>query len=161
MMQWLTHNDVQRNPEAGYTHLVRAAGDPERSGAAKEQGRGWTGYVLQRKLKQGCLGDFTGSILGLLGDGVARTFNRIAVELLDVTADVAFGTPFEAARAHAIGRVARIHLARHRFHSRTVEGRCSIIQGWSRFIRDEGQAFVTAINQAYRARALILDGEGA
>ena len=97
MTHWLTRNNVQRNPEAGYTHLVRAAGDPERSGAAKEQGRGWTGYVLQRKLKQGCLGDFTGSILGLLGDGVARTFNRIAVELLDVTADVAFGTPFEDA----------------------------------------------------------------
>ena len=97
MMQWLTRSDVHRNPEAGYTHLVRAAGDPERSGAAKEQGRGWSGYVLQRKLKQGCLGDFTGPILGLLRDGVARTFNRITVELLDVTADVAFGTPFEDA----------------------------------------------------------------
>ena len=83
---------------------MRAAGDPERSGAAKEQGRGWSGYVLQRKLKQGCLGDFTGPILGVTGrDGVARTFNRITVELLDVTADVAFGTPFEDALDELFG----------------------------------------------------------
>ena len=43
----------------------------------------------------------------------------------------------------------------------SIKNSAAYIQGWSRFIRDEGQAFVTAINQAYRARALILDGEGA
>ena len=97
MTDWLRRTEVGRNPAGGYTHLVRAAGDPERRGAAKEQGRGWSGYVLQRKLKQGCLGNFTVPILALLADAIPRTFNRIAVEMLDVTADVVFATPFEDA----------------------------------------------------------------
>lgn len=51
-------------------------------------------------------------------------------------------------------------------HECGVDGEASIknsaayIQGWSRFIRNEENAFLCAINQAYKARAFILAGEG-
>ena len=42
----------------------------------------------------------------------------------------------------------------------SIRNSAAYLQGWSRFIRDEKSAFLGAINQAYKARAFILTGEG-
>jgi len=95
--KWLRFENVQKTDGHGYAHLVRGPDDPERSGAKLEQGRKWEGHKLLRKIRRGAPEDFTDSILSLLSDGTPRTFNRIAVELLDVTADIVFETPFDRA----------------------------------------------------------------
>lgn len=52
-------------------------------------------------------------------------------------------------------------------HSTGVDSEASIknsaayLQGWSRFIKDEAEAFIWAVNQAYKARAYVLSGQGA
>jgi antirestriction protein ArdC len=43
----------------------------------------------------------------------------------------------------------------------SIKNSAAYIQGWSGFIEDQGEAFVSAVNQAYKARAFILQGEGA
>ena len=43
----------------------------------------------------------------------------------------------------------------------SIKNSAAYIQGWSRSITEEGEAFVWAVNQAYKARAYILAGEGA
>jgi len=51
-------------------------------------------------------------------------------------------------------------------HSCGVDSQASIknsaayLQGWSRFIQDKADAFLTAVNQAYKAREFILAEEG-
>ena len=42
----------------------------------------------------------------------------------------------------------------------SLRNSAAYLQGWSRFIRDEENAFLRAINQAYKSRAFILRGEG-
>jgi len=42
----------------------------------------------------------------------------------------------------------------------SIKNSAAYIQGWTRFIKEEGDAFLPAVNQAYKARAFILDGEG-
>lgn len=43
----------------------------------------------------------------------------------------------------------------------SIKNSAAYIQGWSRFIKEEAEAFLAAVNQAYKARAFILEGEGA
>jgi len=43
----------------------------------------------------------------------------------------------------------------------SIKNSAAYIQGWSRFIKEEAEAFLGAVNQAYKARAFILEGEGA
>jgi antirestriction protein ArdC len=43
----------------------------------------------------------------------------------------------------------------------SIKNSAAYIQGWSRFIKQEAEAFLAAVNQAYKARAFILEGEGA
>lgn len=43
----------------------------------------------------------------------------------------------------------------------SIKNSAAYLQGWSRFIKDEAETFVWAINQAYKARAYVLAGEGA
>lgn len=43
----------------------------------------------------------------------------------------------------------------------SIKNSAAYLQGWSRFIKDEAEAFVWAVNQAYKARSFILGGEGA
>jgi antirestriction protein ArdC len=42
----------------------------------------------------------------------------------------------------------------------SIKNSAAYLQGWSRFIKDEAEAFVWAVNQAYKARSFILGGEG-
>ena len=42
----------------------------------------------------------------------------------------------------------------------SIENSAAYIQGWSRFITQKGDAFLSAVNQAYKARAFILEGQG-
>lgn len=42
----------------------------------------------------------------------------------------------------------------------SIRNSAAYLQGWSRFIRNEENAFLCAINEAYKARAFILTGEG-
>jgi antirestriction protein ArdC len=43
----------------------------------------------------------------------------------------------------------------------SIKNSAAYIQGWTRFITEKGDAFLSAVNQAYKARAFILAGEGA
>tara|TARA_R110001592_G_C13187169_1_gene751807 strand:+ start:1692 stop:2546 length:855 start_codon:yes stop_codon:yes gene_type:complete len=43
----------------------------------------------------------------------------------------------------------------------SIKNSAAYIQGWTRFIQERGDAFLSAVNQAYKARACILEGEGA
>lgn len=43
----------------------------------------------------------------------------------------------------------------------SIKNSAAYLQGWSRFIKDEAEAFIWAVNQAYKARAFVLGGEGA
>ena len=42
----------------------------------------------------------------------------------------------------------------------SIKNSAAYIQGWSHFIKEKGEAFLSAVNQAYKARAYILEGEG-
>ena len=42
----------------------------------------------------------------------------------------------------------------------SIKNSAAYIQGWSRFIQEEGDAFLSAVNQAYKARAFILEEAG-
>ncbi|MAT94137.1 MAG: hypothetical protein CME59_16270 [Halioglobus sp.] len=42
----------------------------------------------------------------------------------------------------------------------SIQNSAAYLQGWSRFIHAEAEAFLGAVNQAYKARAFILAGEG-
>ncbi len=43
----------------------------------------------------------------------------------------------------------------------SIKNSAAYLQGWSRFIKDEAEAFVWAVNQAYKARTFVVAGEGA
>lgn len=83
---------VARGGAAAYTHLIRAADDPVRSGAERSERRGWNAQDSRRRLNARSVAYHAQLIRRHLADGQARTFNRIAVELYDKTADVVFTT---------------------------------------------------------------------
>lgn len=84
---------VDRRGPSAYVHLIRAPGDPERRARAKSLGgpgnndKASEGHWSKLPPAEEC----AEAITALLADDVPRTFNRIAVELWDKTADVAFG----------------------------------------------------------------------
>jgi hypothetical protein len=43
----------------------------------------------------------------------------------------------------------------------SIKNSAAYLQGWTRFIQEKSDAFLSAVNQAYKARAFILKGEGA
>lgn len=86
--EWVTGNAVDRSGLAQYTHLIRSPDDPERSPREARKGKETAWLRLTAKATRGA---WKTSIAALLADGVPRTFNRIAVELSDMTADVVFG----------------------------------------------------------------------
>jgi hypothetical protein len=43
----------------------------------------------------------------------------------------------------------------------SIKNSAAYLQGWTRFITEKSDAFLSAVNQAYKARAFILKGEGA
>jgi hypothetical protein len=85
---------VDRSGVARYLHLIRDPNDPKRSPRPKG---GLADRAPHRTLATLSLDDCAAEILGLLSDSRARTFNAIAVELRDHTADTFHRSPFERA----------------------------------------------------------------
>ena len=75
-----------------YVVLIRDQHDPER----KKRGREAGDVKPHLTLRKTTAVDWAERIASHLSDGVPRTFNRIAVELVDKTADVVCDTPVEA-----------------------------------------------------------------
>lgn len=73
-----------------YIVLIRDRKDPERKLRGKEQGDVAPHLTMRRTPAE----EWAKMIAKHMADGVPRTFNRIAVELLDKTADVVCTTPF-------------------------------------------------------------------
>src|SRR5688572_5332625 len=84
---WVTGAVVDRSGAAAYTVLSRGPNDPERS---PRLGGGRGDKAPHRTLRKGSLAVLREAIAAHLGDGEPRTFNRITVELLDLTADICF-----------------------------------------------------------------------
>lgn len=89
-----TCGPVDRSGVAAYLHLIRARNDRERS--PRPQG-GYADRSPHRTLAKTCATEWRDVILAHMHDGVARTFNRLGVELLDKTADVLFQSPVDDA----------------------------------------------------------------
>ena len=88
--RWVTGLVADRSGIARYTVLIRAPDDPERMHEEKDYVALW-----RRRLIKDTAETWFFRIGDHLLDGVARTMNRIGVELLDKTADNLFETPFE------------------------------------------------------------------
>jgi len=103
--EWVTGKLVDRSGTSNYIVLIRAPGDPDRTprGARNRDRVGW-----QHDLGKTTVKEWKEIILQHLSDGVARTFNRIGVELLDKTADTLLGLNPERALWSLVedGRVA-------------------------------------------------------
>jgi hypothetical protein len=96
--RWHTRAEVEIRAGQGYDHIVRGLDDPERGGAELPEGRGWDksyGFKGRYKLGRTDPEEWAARIAALLADGRPRTFNHIAVELLDKTADVVIGSPVD------------------------------------------------------------------
>lgn len=85
----MTGGAIDRSGMAAYTHIIRAPEDPARRQRASERDEK-DAQVWRRLFKRGTVAEWTAAIRGHLADGAPRTFNRIMVELCDMTADVAF-----------------------------------------------------------------------
>jgi hypothetical protein len=94
---------VNRSGPARYVHLIRFASDPQRSRAAKRDPFAW------RKLDEQSPEEWAARIVAHLGDGQARTFNRIMVELTNFTADVAFDSNADSGLWRAVERTLVVH----------------------------------------------------
>ncbi len=93
-LTWVTGGHADRSGEAKYLHLIRAPGDPERRPRPKG---GVADRAPHRTLGRTSAAQWEPVLLEALADCVPRTFNRLGVELFDLTADVIFGTPVDRA----------------------------------------------------------------
>ena len=97
---------VDRSGIAQYVHLIRATGDPERTprplGGREDRAPHLT-------LAEVPIPTCETRILGLLSDGVPRSFNRIGVELLDHTADTLLNSPYDRALWNLVERAELEH----------------------------------------------------
>ncbi len=82
---------VDHSGAAAYVVLIRDYRDPERPPrkGVKDPERDVTPH---RTIATVTADAWAARVMALLADGVARTFNRIAVELAGITADIAFGS---------------------------------------------------------------------
>lgn len=87
---WVTGLSVRRDDRAIYTHLIRSPSDPERSPRPKG---GHKDRAPHRTLAKRPAAEIEELLLSGLEDGEPRTFNRLGVEIFDLTADVLFTTP--------------------------------------------------------------------
>lgn len=85
---------VDRSGAGRYIHLIRGPDDPARSPRPKG---GRADRAPHRTLSKLSVDDCAADIMRLLADGRPRTFNAIAVELRDHTADTFHRSPFERA----------------------------------------------------------------
>lgn len=93
-LEFVRGHPVERSGIARYIHIIRGANDPERS--PRPLG-GQPDRAPHRTLEEVPTEDCAAMIVRLLGDGTARTFNAIAVELLDQTADLVLDSPLDRA----------------------------------------------------------------
>jgi PAS domain-containing protein len=107
---------VDRSGTTRYVHIIRALDDPERS--PRPVG-GRLDRFPHRTLAGIPVDQCAEMILRLLADGSPRTFNAIAVELFDYTADMALGSPLDRAlwRLVAESRLEHTLTAPIRFHA--------------------------------------------
>ena len=91
---WNTGWVPDRTGMYAYVELIRGPDDPKRSPRVPVgDPRSDTMALWRKELLKSTVADWIPRVLFLLADGVPRTLNRIAVELLDKTADVVAGTP--------------------------------------------------------------------
>jgi hypothetical protein len=93
-LDWISGYQVDREGVFAYVHLVRAPDDPERPPRPAGGQADRRPHLTLDKSKPE---DWREPLRALLADGQARTFNRIGVELLDLTADVLFESPVDRA----------------------------------------------------------------
>lgn len=86
---WVTGPVVDRSDLAQFTHVIRSPTDPGRSA---RDGKRRADIAPHRTLNKLPKQEVRSKILNHLLDGTERTFNRIGVELWDLTADVLFTT---------------------------------------------------------------------
>ena len=98
---WVTGRYADRSGAAKYLHLVRAPGDPERR---PRPAGGLAERAPHRKLGRTPAAQWEPVLLAGLADGVPRTFNRLGVELFDLTADVICTTPVDTALWNLVNR---------------------------------------------------------
>jgi hypothetical protein len=112
--EWTTGGGVDRADAACYIHLIRRPDDPERGDirklpeALRDRSAAW-----RRAFQKAAPETYEPVIESLLGDHVARTFNRICVELFDKTADVMF----DLAPDHALWNLVRARRVEHTMHA--------------------------------------------
>jgi hypothetical protein len=97
---WATGGTVDRRELAGYLHLVRAPDDPER---VRPKG-GWDDKAPHRTLAKLPYAECERRLLAGLADGTPRTFNRLTMEVFNLTADVVFTTQVNDALWRLVGR---------------------------------------------------------
>ncbi len=85
-----------RDGIGSYVHLIRGSGDPDRAE------RGALGSTDWRNVNDLGVGQWARRIEQHLSDGQPRTFNRLAVELTGLTADVVFEENFDHGLWHAV-----------------------------------------------------------
>lgn len=90
--EWVTGEAVDRTGVGKYVHLIRSPGDPERR--PRYKGQDVAPHLTARKTPRA---EWARRIAALLSDGAPRTFNRIALELTEKTADTMMETPLDAA----------------------------------------------------------------
>lgn len=94
----MTGPTADRSGLARFTHIARAAGDPDRTDIRllppelRDRTAAW-----RRGLAKRDPAEFRAPILALLSDGAARTFNAVGVLLLDKTADNLLDLPPDVA----------------------------------------------------------------
>lgn len=96
--EWFT-GPFERGGMDRYVHIVRAPDDPERKPREERRGK-------EMEWRTACNDDRTEqweeAILTHLSDGEPRTFNRMLVEMCDMTADVAFEKAPDKALWHLV-----------------------------------------------------------
>lgn len=93
--QWVTGHLPDRSGIYAYVVLIRAPGDPERTPRELAKRDGTAEW--RRALMKQPIAEIEAAITLHMHDGVERTMNRMAVEMIDKTADVIHDTPFEHA----------------------------------------------------------------
>lgn len=93
--EWLTAQLPDLSGIQSYIVLIRAPDDPERT--PRESGSRDMRAEWRRALMKQPVAEIEAAILLHMADGVARTLNRLSVEMIDKTADIIFETPFDAA----------------------------------------------------------------
>jgi PAS domain-containing protein len=99
---WVTGQLPDLSGVAQYVIMIRAPGDPDR--LPRELMKKDTLATWRRTLMKQPVEGIAEALRQHLDDGEPRTMNRAAVEMIDKTADLVGGTPFEDALWHLVER---------------------------------------------------------